>query len=63
MDPQSKLRLQGILRAALGLPAETDLSSVGQTTTKNWESLAHIVLVMAIGTDFGISLVAEDNCA
>ena len=53
-------RLEHIFRAAFDLPPDADPSTVCQATQANWDSLAHVMLVSAIESEFGTTLDAAD---
>ena len=56
-------RLDDALLLGLGLPAETDLSNLAHGTTQEWDSVAHMQLVVAIESAFGIMLETDDVIA
>lgn len=60
MQDAESARLQEIFRTVFELPPARDVRAVRQITEKNWDSLAHAMLVAAIESEFGVSIdVAE----
>lgn len=56
-------RLQDIFRAVLELPSDADVARIDRETAGNWDSLAHVTLVAAIESEFGISLALSESLA
>lgn len=48
---------------AIGLPADTDFSTVRYGVTKNWDSVAHMQLIAEIENSFDIMLGTEQVIA
>ena len=61
MNAQTTDRLQEIFRAVFELPAGSDVASLRQISTPTWDSLAHVSLVTAIESEFGVSLDAAEQ--
>jgi acyl carrier protein len=61
LNPQTDGKLQQIFRAVFNLPATCDVTTVCQTTESNWDSLAHVSLVLAIESEFGVNIDAGDT--
>jgi acyl carrier protein len=61
MNAQTADRLQDIFRAVFEMPGSTEVTSLRQMNTPNWDSLAHVSLVTAIESEFGVSLDAADQ--
>ena len=61
MKPQTADRLQDIFRAVFEFPAGADMIGLRQMNTPAWDSLAHVALVTAIESEFGVSLDAADQ--
>jgi acyl carrier protein len=61
MTLESEAKLQEIVRLALDLPADTDVTNARQLTVATWDSLAHVSLVLAIESEFGISIDVADQ--
>jgi acyl carrier protein len=53
-------RLEFSFRQGLALPATFDVSSVENTAMPQWDSVAHLQLVIAIEDEFGIQLDPAD---
>lgn len=56
-------RLQDIFRAVLELPDNADVARIDRETAGSWDSLAHVTLVAAIESEFGISLALSESLA
>lgn len=61
MTDEAEARLQEVVRAALELPADTDVTRVRQLAVAGWDSLAHVSLMLAIEGEFGISIDVADQ--
>jgi acyl carrier protein len=61
MQAKSAEHLQAIFRAVLELPEGTDVTHLSQLDTPAWDSLAHVSLVAAIESEFGMSLDISDQ--
>ncbi len=53
--------LQLIFQAVLELDAGTDASEIRQLTFPRWDSLAHVSLISAIESEFGIEIDVNDQ--
>jgi hypothetical protein len=53
-------RLRLCFRQGLALPATFDVTSVESASTRQWDSVAHLQLVVAIEEAFGIQLSPAD---
>jgi acyl carrier protein len=53
-------KLQDVFRAVFNLPATRDATTVTQASEKNWDSLAHAMLVAALESEFGIAIDTTD---
>jgi acyl carrier protein len=49
-------RLQEIFRAVFELPPSSDVTMLKQGEAPQWDSLAHVTLVTAVESEFGVSL-------
>ena len=58
---ETEAKLQAIVRAALELPPQVDVTGAGQDTVATWDSLAHAMLMVAIESEFGLSIDAADQ--
>jgi acyl carrier protein len=56
-------KLDDAIRAGLGLPDELDLTSIAYGETEEWDSVAHMQLVVALETAFGMMLSTEEVIA
>jgi len=61
MTEETEAKLQTIVRAALELPPQVDVTRAGQDTVATWDSLAHAMLMVAIESEFGLSIDAADQ--
>ncbi len=56
-------KLDEAILLGLGLPADTDLTAIAYGTTQEWDSVAHMQLVVALESAFGIMLETDDVIA
>lgn len=61
MSAQTTEKLQEIFRAVFELPEGADVTRLRQMNTQKWDSLAHVSLVAAIESEFGVSLDAAEQ--
>ena len=61
MTEETEAKLQTIVRAALELPPQVDVTRAGQDTVATWDSLTHAMLMVAIESEFGLSIDAADQ--
>ena len=54
-------RLDDIFRAVLELPAGADVRATRQDAAAAWDSLAHVLLVGAVESEFGLQVDAADS--
>ena len=52
--------LEEIFRAVFNRPEAADVSGIRQLTEHTWDSLAHVSLVSAIESEFGITIDTGD---
>jgi acyl carrier protein len=57
----SAARLDEIFRTVLELPAGADVRATRQDAAAAWDSLAHVLLVGAIESEFGLQIDAADS--
>lgn len=57
---EDKARLDKTFRSALGLGDDVDVATMAYGTSDSWDSLAHMQLVAALETEFGIMLDADE---
>lgn len=53
-------RLRRTMAAVLGVPADALEDNASPDTIAEWDSMSHLNLVMALESEFGVSLSAED---
>jgi acyl carrier protein len=53
-------RLCRTISAVLGVPADSLSDDASPDTVAEWDSMGHLNLVMALESEFGVSLSAED---
>ena len=54
-------KLSEVFRAVLNADAATDVRSLRQLGTPAWDSLAHVSLIAAIESEFGVAIDIEDS--
>ena len=59
--PTAADRLQEVFRAVFEMPERADVKHLRQLNTPTWDSLAHVSLVTAIESEFGVTLEATDQ--
>ncbi len=63
MTAENDAKLQEIVRAVLQLPAGTDVNRARQLSFESWDSLAHVSLMLAIESEFGLTIELADQIA
>lgn len=63
MRANTEEKLQEIFRAIFGHPEGQDLSGLQQTSESKWDSLAHVSLIVAIESEFGLTIEVGDQLA
>ena len=63
MSPAGEAKLNEIVRSVLQLPSDQDVSRARQLSVESWDSLAHVSLMLAIESEFGISIDIADQIA
>jgi acyl carrier protein len=61
MTDAAEAKLRELFRAALELPHDTDVTEARQPSVAGWDSLAHVSLMLAIESEFGILIDAADQ--
>lgn len=56
-------RLDEAIRSGLSLPDDVELATIAYGTTPEWDSVAHMQLVVALEMEFGIMLETDDVIA
>jgi len=60
MDIRSNQKLETAFRQGLALPAKCDVRSTEYDHTRQWDSVAHLLLVVAVEDAFGIHLTPAE---
>ena len=60
MTRETTDRLQAVFRLVFDLNENTDVTEVRRDTEPHWDSLAHVLLVAAIESEFNVSLDAAE---
>jgi acyl carrier protein len=63
MTRENEQKLAEVFRAALKLGLDSDVTGARQLNTPSWDSLAHVSLVAALESEFGISVDIADSLA
>ena len=53
--------LEQVFRAVLEVPDGVDVGTVRQVSQPNWDSLAHVSLVLAVENEFNLSIDVADS--
>ena len=61
MSETTDERLQHIFRAVFELPPSSDVTRLRQMSHSSWDSLAHVFLVTAIESEFGLTINAAEQ--
>ncbi len=61
MTAEGDAKLNEIVRAVLQLPANADVGRARQLSVESWDSLAHVSLMIAIESEFGVSIDVADQ--
>ena len=61
MPAEVETKLTAIMRAVLDLPPDMDVTGAEQTAIGTWDSLAHVSLMLALESEFGISIDVTDQ--
>jgi len=61
MTQDNERKLAQVFRAVLRLSPDSDVTSVRQLNTPSWDSLAHVSLVAAVESEFGVSIEIADS--
>jgi len=59
--PENATKLREIFGAVLNLPEGFAVSDMRQDGLPSWDSLAHVTLIAAMESEFGISIDAGDT--
>jgi acyl carrier protein len=63
MTQEDERKLAEVFRVVLSLEQDADVTGVRQLNTPGWDSLAHVSLVGAVESEFGISIDIADSLA
>jgi acyl carrier protein len=58
---QAEGKLREVVRVALELPADADVTRAEQSGVESWDSLAHVSLMLALESEFAISIDVADQ--
>ena len=61
MTQENERKLAEVFRAILSLGPDSDVTGVRQLNTPSWDSLAHVSLVAAVESEFGIAIETADS--
>jgi acyl carrier protein len=61
MTDQAEAKLREVVRVALELPADADVTRAEQPGVESWDSLAHVSLMLALESEFAISIDVADQ--
>lgn len=61
MTAELEAKLQETVRVALDLAPDADVTQARQLAVASWDSLAHVLLMLAIESEFGISIDVADQ--
>ena len=61
MTADLESKLQEVVRVALDLPPDADVTRARQLAVPSWDSLAHVSLMLAIESEFGITIDVADQ--
>ena len=60
MDAETLEKLKAIVRAVLELPDSADVENSRQVATRRWDSLAQVMMIAAIESEFDIIIDPAD---
>lgn len=60
MDRDTDLKLQELFRAVFEMAPDVDVRRVQRTDYPGWDSLAHVMLMGALESEFGITVDLAD---
>jgi acyl carrier protein len=63
MTADGEAKLNEIVRAVLQLPRDADVSRARQLSIESWDSLAHVSLMLALESEFAVSIDIADQIA
>lgn len=57
----TRQKLEQVFRAVLELPDHADVTGIRQLNQASWDSLAHVSLVLAVESEFNLSIDMSDS--
>lgn len=60
MDAERVAKLESVFRAVFEMPPDKDVRNLRQISERKWDSLAHVMLVSAIESEFGTTIDTAD---
>jgi len=61
MISETETKLREIVRSVLNLSASEDVSRASQLTIASWDSLAHVSLMLALESEFDMTIDIADQ--
>lgn len=61
MNEQDDTRLQDIVRSVLELAPDADVTAASQPSVPTWDSLAHVTLMLAVESEFGVAIDVDSQ--
>ena len=61
MDFLTEPRLEEIFRYVFKLPQDADVADIAQSDAPDWDSLAHVSLILALESEFNIEIDPADS--
>ena len=61
MTSETETKLREIVRSVLELPATHDVTRASQLSVETWDSLAHVSLMLALESEFGVTIDIADQ--
>lgn len=61
MTDEAQAKLQEIVRAVLDLPPDAEVKHARQLSIATWDSLAHVSLMLALESEFAVSIDVADQ--
>jgi acyl carrier protein len=61
MTAENESKLSEIVRSVLQLPDDVDVSRARQLGVETWDSLAHVSLMLAIESEFDVTIDVADQ--
>lgn len=61
LSTDADAKLNEIVRSILLLPPDVDIDRARQLSVESWDSLAHVSLMLALESEFGVSIDIADQ--